>query len=128
MASFFTAPWRVRPWPPWTATRILTGWARRFARNAGEPSPETVVPADGDAEWPTAPGEYGRLGEWVGRFERAIGNEGWSSVVRSGCRVCFLGCRLPTSTVLIRTAHAVRAVEAADTGPRRAELARALGY
>ena len=28
----------------------------------------------------------------------------------------------------IRTAHAVRAIDAADTPPRRGELARALGY
>lgn len=106
----------------------IEGWARWFARDAGEPAPESVAPPDGDAKWQGALGNYRLLGEWVARFERAIGEEGWSSVVE-----VWVPRLLPSLSVAlfhgaIRTAHAVRAVKVADTGPRRAELARGLGY
>jgi hypothetical protein len=106
-------------------TEDIDSWARRFAR-AGGASVEPVVPAG--FEWRQALGDYRRLPEWIGYFTQAIAGDGWPAVVAT-----WVPRLLPAlSTALfhgaIRTAHAVRAIDAVDTPPRRGELARALGY
>jgi hypothetical protein len=103
----------------------IDSWARRFAR-AGGARIEPVAPAS--LEWQQALGAYDRLPEWIGYFARAIDEEGWAGVV--GAWVPRLTPALRTALFhgAIRTAHAVRAIDAADTPPRRGELARALGY
>lgn len=104
----------------------IEGWARRSVAATGEgPVP---VPPRGPFDWQQYLGRYDRLPEWLGHFEAAIGGEGWPAVVAT-----WVPRLLPAlSTALfhgaIRTAHAVRAVDAADSAPRRSELARALGY
>lgn len=73
-------------------------------------------------------GDIGKLPEWIGYFSQAIDGEGWPTVVE-----VWVPRLLPSLAVAlfhgaIRAGHAVRAIDAADTAPRRAELARALGY
>ncbi len=103
----------------------LDGWARRFARAAGN-GVEPVRPTS--FEWHDALGDYRELPEWVGYFTEEIDNEGWPQVVET-----WVPRLMPTmATALfhgaIRVGHAVRAIDATDTTARRQELARALGY
>ncbi|MDQ2723927.1 MAG: questin oxidase family protein [Actinomycetota bacterium] len=100
-------------------------WARRFARSGGTPV-DPVVP---DAfEWEEALGDLRKLPEWIGFFQRAIEDNGWPSVVATWVPKLLPGLAVALFHGAIRSAHAVRAIGASDTAPRRAELARALGY
>ena len=106
-------------------TEDIDGWARRFARVGGA-SVAPVTPAG--FEWQQALGDYGRLPEWIGYFARAVDDEGWPAVVATWVPRLMPALRTALFHGAIRTAHAVRAIDAADTAPRRGELARALGY
>jgi hypothetical protein len=106
-------------------TDDIDSWARRFAR-AGGASVHPVVPAG--FEWRQALGDYHRLPEWIGYFARAIDGDGWPSVVNAWVPRLMPALRTALFHGAIRTAHAVRAIDAVDTPPRRGELARALGY
>ena len=105
--------------------REIDGWARRFSRIAGS----GVTPElDPSFDWSSSLGDYRRLPEWIGHFEVLIDGEGWRETVAAW--VPRLTPALATALFhgAIRAAHAVRAIEASDTLPRRRELARALGY
>jgi len=106
-------------------TDDIDSWARRFAR-AGGASVDPVVPAG--FEWRQALGDYYRLPEWIGYFTQAIDDDGWPTVVATWVPRLMPALRTALFHGVIRTAHAVRAVDAVDTPPRRGELARALGY
>jgi Questin oxidase-like len=103
----------------------LGEWAKRFACLPGP----AVTPKPGASlDWRESLGNYSALPEWIGYFEAAIGEDGWPEVVE-----VWVPRLVPAlATVLfhgvIRVGHAVRAINAADTSPRREELARALGY
>ena len=106
-------------------TGEIDGWARRFAL-AGGASVEPVASAG--FEWQQALGVYDRLPEWIGFFASAVDEDGWPAVVQTWVPRLMPGLRTALFHGAIRTAHAVRAIDAADTEPRRGELARALGY
>ena len=99
-------------------------WASRFAQagTAVEPTPP------GRFEWQEALGDYRRLPEWLGYFDEAIDVDGWAAVVEVWVPRLLPGLVVALFHGEIRTAHAVRSVSITDTPPRRAELARALGY
>jgi hypothetical protein len=103
----------------------IDSWARRFAA-AGGASVGPVVPAR--FKWRQALGDYHRLGEWIGYFTQAIDDDGWPAVVAAWVPRLMPALRTALFHGAIRTAHAVRAIDALDTPPRRGELARALGY
>src|SRR5215471_2060433 len=103
----------------------IDSWARRFAQAGGA----RIAPvASAGFEWRQALGAYDRLPEWIGYFARAIDDEGWEGVVETWVPRLMPALRTALFHGAIRTAHAVRAIEAVDTSPRRGELARALGY
>jgi len=85
-----------------------------------------VVPAG--FQWRQALGDYRRLPEWIGYFTQAIDGDGWPTVVAAWVPRLMPALRTALFHGAIRTAHAVRAIDAVDTPPRRGELARALGY
>jgi hypothetical protein len=103
----------------------IDSWARRFAQ-AGGARVDPVAPAG--FEWRQALGAYDRLPEWIGYFARVIAEEGWAGVVEAWVPRLMPALRTALFHGAIRTAHAVRAMDAVDTPPRRGELARALGY
>ena len=103
----------------------LDSWARRFA-NAGGIGVDPVAPVDFD--WQESLGAYQKLPEWIGYFERSIAEFGWPTVVEIWVPRLMPSLAIALFHAAIRTAHAVRAIDAADTEPRQAELARALGY
>jgi hypothetical protein len=106
----------------------VDSWARRIVDMIGE-GPEPAAPVSlGSGAWSDGLGDYRLLPEWIGLFDRDITEWGWATVVE-----VWVPRLMPAlSTALfhgaIRTAHAVRAIDAVDTPARRAELARALGY
>jgi len=106
----------------------IDAWARWFTEVVGvgvAPAP----PLGGSRfDWADALGDYRRLPEWLGFFEGAVADEGWSAVVGRWVPRLMPGLSTALFHGAIRTAHAVRAVDAAETEARRAELARALGY
>lgn len=106
-------------------TGDIDSWARRFAR-AGGASVDPVVPAG--FEWRQALGDYHQLPEWIGYFTQAIDDDGWPAVVATWVPRLMPALATALFHGAIRTAHAVRAIDAVDTPPRRGELARALGY
>ena len=106
-------------------TDDIDSWARRFAE-AGGALVEPVAAAG--FEWQNALGDYRRLAEWIGYFARAVDGDGWSAVVQTWVPRLMPGLRTALFHGAIRTAHAVRAIAAADTPPRQGEMARALGY
>lgn len=106
----------------------VDGWARRFARMAGE-GPEPVAPASlSQGTWRDGLGDYRLIPEWIGLFDRDIAEQGWPAVVELWVPRLVPALSTALFHGVIRTAHAVRAVDTADTPSRRAELARALGY
>jgi hypothetical protein len=78
--------------------------------------------------WTEALGDCTRAGEWMGYFGRAIADDGWAPVLDEWLPRLLPGVGVALFHGAIRSAHAVRAIETADTPARRAELVRALGY
>lgn len=103
----------------------LDAWSRRFAAVGGG-AVDPVVTAGFEPE--SSLGEYRLLPEWVGFFELSVARHGWEAVVRKWVPVLMPSLSVALFHAAIRTAHATRAVSIADSAPRRAELARALGY
>lgn len=105
--------------------REVDQWARRFSRAGGTPI-ESAAPSGWI--WWEALGDRRRLPEWVGLMERAIDDQGWEATVGRWVPRLVPAASTALFHALIRTGHAVRALAASNTAPRRAELARALGY
>ena len=103
----------------------IEGWAWRFAHTGGT-AVDPMAPVD--FEWPSELGNYQRLPEWIGYFGRSIAEFGWPTVVEVWVPRLMPALSVALFHAAIRTAHGVRAIDAVDTEPRRAELARALGY
>jgi hypothetical protein len=78
-------------------------------------------------DWRDLVGDYRRLPEWMGFFGQAIDQDGWPAVVGAWVPRFMTALSSALYHGVIRTAHAVRALEAVDSPSRRAELARALG-
>jgi hypothetical protein len=106
----------------------IDGWARRMTRIVGE-GPVAAEPRDLFASgWQDALGDYRRLPQWMGYFERTVSERGWSPVVEEWVPRLLPGLHVALYHALIRTGHAVRAIDALPTTVRQAELARSLAY
>ncbi len=103
-------------------------WSRRFVRSLGE-GPVPVRPRSPEPfDSLDALGDYAFLPEWIGYFGAAIDADGWRAVVARWIPRLAPGLVTALFHGIIRTAQAVRAIDAIDTPQRRAELARSLGY
>ncbi len=104
----------------------IDDWVPRFESSMEE----AVLPVVGGwsppSQWQEAVGDPRLLPQWMGYFGRAIADEGWSSVVSLWVPRFMPGLVAALFHGVIRTSHAVRAIDAIDTPARRAELARAL--
>jgi hypothetical protein len=105
----------------------IDNWVRRYETSMRR----AVLPAtpswQRDFDWKDLLGDYRLLPEWMGYFAQVIKNEGWRAVVELWVPRLMPGLVSALFHGVIRTSHAVRATEVADTEARRAELARALG-
>ncbi|HUJ67122.1 MAG TPA: hypothetical protein VLX59_16375 [Acidimicrobiales bacterium] len=103
----------------------IDAWARRFER---VPGPAVrPVPASG-LDWNAALGNYRLLPEWIGHFQGAIDEDGWSEVISIWAPRLLPALSAKLFHGVIHVGHALRALTVADTSARRTELARALGY
>jgi hypothetical protein len=94
-----------------------------------EPGNPAVAPIRPEHfEWEDALGDSRRTAEWLGFFGRAVAEDGWAPVVNRWVPRLLPGLASALFHGAIRTAHAVRAADVADTPARRAEVARSLGY
>ena len=101
----------------------VDSWSRQ---DTGTPPVDPVEPRR--FVWTEALGDPTRAGEWMGHFERAVADQGWAPVLHEWLPRLLPGLGVALFHGAIRCAHAARAIEAADTPARRAELVRSLGY
>lgn len=105
----------------------IADWVEHYRRRLEPASPPADRPLS-EAEWPDALGREGRFGEWLALFEREVADRPPVAVVGEWAPRLFPGTVGAATHGLIRTAHAVRALAAADTPPRRLELATGLAF
>jgi hypothetical protein len=106
---------------------LIEHWVEQFEISMHKAVQPVTPNWYGDFGWKDLFGDYRLLPEWTGYFERAIDEEGWRVVVEEWVPRLMPGLAAALFHGVIRTSHAVRAIEVADTRARRAELARALG-
>ncbi len=80
----------------------------------------------GIASWQEALGDSRRLGDWLEHFARD--DRPWQDLLALWWPRLAPGMAAAATHGVIRTGHAVRALRAEQTAPRRAELGQALAY
>jgi hypothetical protein len=73
-------------------------------------------------------GDYGRYGDWLDLFRAELAREPWRAVVARWTPRLASGVSAAVFHGVIRTAHAVRALQRSESDARRGELAVALAY
>jgi len=101
-------------------------WVDAYRRQLG-PMPETRLPVTTET-WRDALGSRRRVGDWVVFFRLQLSAASWQTVLTAWLLRLIPGVMAHGTHGLIRTAHAVRALEEAETPLRVEELAAALGY
>ncbi|MER6631570.1 hypothetical protein ABT301_25685 [Streptomyces sp. NPDC000987] len=111
----------------------VPGWVERNLRKYRyHDAPErrwTIDPAD-PQDWKAALGDFSRVADWTALFERELTGGPWTEVLARWWPRLLPGMSGMLTHGVIRTAHAARAVAAADGDNRRqlGELAQGLGY
>lgn len=77
---------------------------------------------------PAALGEHERLADWCALFDELLREQPWPEVLARWWPRLLPSAVAAAAHPLIRTGHVVRALREAETAPRLAELAQALGY
>ena len=104
----------------------IAGWVARYRTRLDE-APLPARPLT-EEDWPAALGQAGRFPEWLALFEREIADRPVSAVVGEWTPRLLPGAVGAATHGLIRTGHALRALGAADTPPRRLEVAIGLAF
>jgi len=104
--------------PAWVATY-------RARLDAAPPAAQKPLP---EADWPAALGVAARFPEWLAFFETELADRPAPAVVGEWVPRLVPGVVAAATHGLIRTAHGLRALGAADTAPRRVEVATGLAY
>jgi hypothetical protein len=105
---------------------IVVSWADRYRRKLGAmPAASSAITDD---TWQEGLGAIERVGDWAAFFHRQLAEAPWPAVFTT-----WIGRLLPATPSagahgLIRTAHALRALEGAETPLRLEELGTALAY
>jgi Questin oxidase-like len=105
----------------------IAAWVERYRRRLDD----APAPADRpltEEDWPAALGRSDRFPEWLALFEREVADRPVAAVVGEWAPRLLPGSVGAATHGLIRTAHGVRALEAADTPPRRLEVAIGLAF
>ena len=107
-------------------SEVTHAWLDRYTRRLEPaPSPSSVIQKD---EWREALGVVERLGDWLSLFEAELEERPWREVLVEWWPRLLPGAVGAATHGLIRTGHALRALEAIETGSRLRELGMALGY
>lgn len=101
-------------------------WVEAYAARL-EPLPVSRWPIS-EQHWRAPLGDPARLGDWLAFLAREVEERPWQELLAVWWPRLLPGGIASAAHALIRTGHAVRALGEADTAPRRAELAQALGY
>ena len=104
----------------------IAGWVARYRTRLDE-APLPARPLT-EEDWPAALGQAGRFPEWLALFEREIADRPVAAVVGEWTPRLLPGAVGAATHGLIRTGHALRALGAADTPPRRLEVANGLAF
>lgn len=96
------------------------------ARSRPRPYEAPVAGIDIAKEWRAALGRRDTYGDWIGYFDRALAAEPFADVLAAWVPRLAHDPGAFLFHGVIRTGHATRALEHADTPARRGELARAL--
>jgi len=104
----------------------VEAWAEEYATRLGE-HPAEADPIDVRA-WREGLGDIRRVGDWTAFFRREIGVQPWADLVETWVGRLGPGIMAGATHGIIRTAHAVRALEQGETPQRLRELAEGLGY
>jgi hypothetical protein len=102
-------------------------WVARYQISMRQGVTPVTPPWRSGFEWKELVGNHRLLPEWIGYFDQTINDQGWRAVVELWVPRLMPGLISALFHGVIRTSHAVRAIDVADTEARRAELARALG-
>jgi hypothetical protein len=105
----------------------IADWVEHY-RTRLEPAPPPAERPLSEEDWPQALGEEDRFAEWLTLFEREVADRPPVAVVGEWAPRLLPGAVGAATHGLIRTAHAVRALGASDTPPRRLELANGLAF
>jgi Questin oxidase-like len=81
-----------------------------------------------DAGWRDPLGDASRLGDWLAFFARQVREDAWEHVLALWWPRLLPGAAASATHGLIRTGHAVRALQETVTAPRVEELGQALAY
>jgi Questin oxidase-like len=101
-------------------------WVEKYRKRLREHPPGTK-PID-PARWREALGKGDRVGDWIVFFRRELEKRPWKVVLSDWIARLSPGVVAAAFHGAIRTAHAVRSLEAVETAARRRELAEGLGY
>jgi len=104
----------VAPWAEWYARRLMD---HPQARNPIDP-----------AAWREVLGDIGRVGDWSAFFRRELAERPWAQVLETWVARLSPGIMAAATHGVIRTGHAVRALDDGETPQRLRELAEALAY
>jgi hypothetical protein len=105
----------------------IAGWAAAYRAHLQE-GPAPAGRPLGDQEWPNALGQRNRYPEWLSLFEAELADRPAHAVVGEWVPRLAPGTVGAAMHGLIRTAHGLRALQAADTEARQLELAQGLAY
>jgi Questin oxidase-like len=105
----------------------IEDWAKRYAIRLDDAPAPAERPLS-EEEWPASLGRADRYPEWLALFEREVADRPVAAVVGEWVPRLLPGAVGAATHGLIRTGHALRALGAADTPPRRLEVAQALAY
>ncbi len=105
----------------------IANWVRHYRRRLDDAPPPADRPLS-EEEWQGALGQGERFPEWLALFEQEMADRPPAAVVGEWAPRLLPGVVGAATHGLIRTGHGVRALAAADTPPRRLEVATGLAF
>ena len=105
----------------------IAGWVERYRRRL-DVAPAPAARPLTEEDWPAALGQADRFPQWLALFEREVADRPPAAVVGEWAPRLLPGSVGAATHGLIRTAHGVRGLAAADTAPRRLEVASGLAF
>jgi hypothetical protein len=105
----------------------IPDWVERYRGRLGDAPAPANRPLS-ETEWPHALGQASAYPAWLALFEREIADRPPAAVVGEWAPRLLPGTIGAATHGLIRTGHGLRALGAADTPPRRLEVAIGLAF
>jgi hypothetical protein len=105
----------------------VPAWVDNYVRRLDElPARRAAITDD---TWPTAVGDFARVGDWTAYFVARLGDHPWREVLITWWPRLLPGIAAGATHSVIRTGHAVRTLlDGDESEPAVAELGYALGY